>query len=63
LRLIGELEKGVPVSVTENWSRQLPVITKAGDFGKPETLLTCSKFLHSTDRGLNGPRETREVYR
>jgi len=47
LRLIGELEKGVPVSTTEDWSRQLPVITKAGDFGRPETLLHCAQFLHS----------------
>jgi D-threonate/D-erythronate kinase len=48
LRLIGELEKGVPVSTTEDWSRQLPVITKAGDFGRPETLLHCAEFLRQT---------------
>jgi uncharacterized protein YgbK (DUF1537 family) len=48
LRLIGELEKGVPVSTTEGWNRKLPVITKAGDFGKPETLLHCSEFLRQT---------------
>jgi 4-hydroxythreonine-4-phosphate dehydrogenase len=53
LRLVGELERGIPVSITENWSRQLPVITKAGDFGNAETLLNCSQFLHGTDRNLN----------
>lgn len=50
LRLIGELESGVPFSVTENWSRHLPVLTKAGDFGKPQTLLHCQRFLHGLDR-------------
>jgi 4-hydroxythreonine-4-phosphate dehydrogenase len=50
LRLRGELERGVPFSVTENWVRQLPVITKAGDFGSPETLLRCAQFLHSGTR-------------
>ena len=27
---------------------------EAGDFGKPETLLHCSRFLHSADRTFNG---------
>ena len=48
LRLLGEVETGVPVAVTEQWSRSLPVITKAGDFGQPETLLHCARFLHRT---------------
>jgi uncharacterized protein YgbK (DUF1537 family) len=52
LRLIGELEKGIPISVMENWSRQLPVVTKAGDFGNPQTLLKCSQFLHNNQ--VNG---------
>jgi 4-hydroxythreonine-4-phosphate dehydrogenase len=52
LHLLGELERGIPVSMTENWSRQLPVITKAGDFGKPDALLKCSQFLHSADLPL-----------
>ena len=46
LRLFGELEKGIPVSMTENWTKPLPVITKAGDFGGPDALLECSRFLH-----------------
>jgi uncharacterized protein YgbK (DUF1537 family) len=54
LRLLGELERGVPISTTEEWSRQLPVITKAGDFGRPETLLHCAEFLHSSQlKGAN----------
>jgi D-threonate/D-erythronate kinase len=48
LRLRGELEKGVPISTTEGWSRKLPVITKAGDFGRPETLLHCTEFFRQT---------------
>jgi uncharacterized protein YgbK (DUF1537 family) len=49
LRLIEELERGVPVSMAEDW-RRLPVITKAGDFGSPDTLLRCAQFLHSGTR-------------
>lgn len=61
LRLLGELERGIPVSVTENWSRQLPVITKAGDFGNSEALLNCRQFLHSAGRNLHQSLETRKV--
>jgi uncharacterized protein YgbK (DUF1537 family) len=50
LRLVGEPETGVPFSVTANWSRHLPVLTKAGDFGNPQTLLHCQRFLHGLDR-------------
>jgi len=50
LRLIKELEPGLPFSITENWSRRLPVITKAGDFGNSQTLLHCRQFLRDLDR-------------
>jgi 4-hydroxythreonine-4-phosphate dehydrogenase len=50
LRLVKELEPGLPFSITENWSRRLPVITKAGDFGNPQTLVHCRQFLHDLDR-------------
>jgi uncharacterized protein YgbK (DUF1537 family) len=50
LRLLKELEPGLPFSITENWGRQLPVITKAGDFGNSQTLLHCQQFLHDLDR-------------
>lgn len=61
MRLIGELERGIAVSTTDTWSRQLPVITKAGDFGKSETLLNCWQFLHNTDQSLHSPRDNRKV--
>jgi uncharacterized protein YgbK (DUF1537 family) len=50
LRLVKELEPGLPFSITENWSRRLPVITKAGDFGNPQTLVHCREFLRTLDR-------------
>ena len=55
LRLLGELEKGIPVSVTESWSRALPVITKAGDFGGPDALLKGSRFLHAEELRIDSP--------
>jgi D-threonate/D-erythronate kinase len=55
LRLIGEVEKGVPVSIAENWTRPLPVITKAGDFGTPETLLDCRRFFRSGGHFIGHP--------
>jgi uncharacterized protein YgbK (DUF1537 family) len=62
LRLLGELEKGIPVSITENWLRPLPVITKAGDFGGTDALLKCSHFLHRNERHLNSPLESGKVH-
>jgi D-threonate/D-erythronate kinase len=61
LRLLGELERGIPVSITETWNRQLPVITKAGDFGSPDTLLKCSQFLHNAKMSLDSPHDQRKV--
>ena len=40
LRVVGEVETGVPILVAEGSG--LPVVTKAGDFGSPETLLRCA---------------------
>jgi 4-hydroxythreonine-4-phosphate dehydrogenase len=53
LRLIKELEPGLPFSITESWSRRLPVITKAGYFGNPQTLVHCRQFLRELDRSGN----------
>jgi len=47
LRLIGEVESGLPFSVTSGWSRELPVITKAGAFGNRDSLLRCLPFLRA----------------
>jgi len=38
LRLVGEIEPGVPLAVAPLAGRDLPVVTKAGAFGTPETL-------------------------
>ena len=45
LRLVSELEPGVPLSVTEGWG-PVPVITKAGAFGTVDTLRHCHAVLH-----------------
>jgi D-threonate/D-erythronate kinase len=50
LRVVGEFEPGMPLLVTEGWSRALPVLTKAGAFGDPETLVRSWKFLSTLDR-------------
>ena len=47
LRLIRELEPGLPLSLSEGWQRPLPVITKAGAFGHPATLLHCLQALNA----------------
>ncbi len=47
LRVIEELEPGLPVSLVEGWRRPLLVITKAGAFGTPNTLVRCIEFLQS----------------
>ena len=44
LRLVSEVEPGVPLSVTEG-RVALPVITKAGAFGDSQTLLRCRAAL------------------
>ena len=46
LRLVGEVEPGVPLSVTEG-ARRLPVVTKAGAFGRPDTLVHCRAALRA----------------
>jgi D-threonate/D-erythronate kinase len=61
LRLHGELEKGIPISITENWNRPLPVITKAGDFGGTDALLKCSQFLHSGNQHIAAPHDSGRV--
>ena len=50
LRLLGEVEAGLPFSVTDFWLRPLPVITKAGAFGSPQGLIRCRQFLRELER-------------
>jgi D-threonate/D-erythronate kinase len=61
LRLSGELERGIPISITENWRRPLRVITKAGDFGGADALIHCSRYLHAEDPRLTSPCQTGKV--
>ena len=60
LRLLGEVEPGLPWSVTEGWRRALIVLTKAGSFGTPGALLHCRDFLRDLERGtvIPGPPRT-----
>jgi D-threonate/D-erythronate kinase len=50
LRLLGEVEAGVPFLVADRWVRSLPVITKAGAFGSPQALIRCREFLRGLER-------------
>jgi 4-hydroxythreonine-4-phosphate dehydrogenase len=50
LEVLGEVETGVALSRPVNWSRNIPVITKAGGFGTPETLVHCRRFLQDLKR-------------
>ena len=47
LQVIGEVEAGLPFSITSGWHRELPVLTKAGAFGDRETFLRCREFLNA----------------
>lgn len=51
LQIVGEVEPGLPCSLAAGWRRELPVLTKAGSFGTPETLLRCRQFLQSLGHG------------
>lgn len=44
IRLAGEVEPGVPFGTVEGW-RNLPIVTKAGAFGSPQTLVRCRAAL------------------
>ncbi len=46
LQLVGEIELGVPLAVTRG-TRQFPVVTKAGAFGRPDTLIHCRAHLRA----------------
>jgi uncharacterized protein YgbK (DUF1537 family) len=53
LQMVGEVEAGLPYSVARIGNRSLPVLTKAGAFGSPETLMRCWDFLNLLERGGN----------
>ena len=50
LRVLGEVEPGLPFSVADCWKHPLPVITKAGAFGSPRALIRCREFLQGIER-------------
>ncbi|MGI4950998.1 MAG: four-carbon acid sugar kinase family protein [Janthinobacterium lividum] len=56
LHLVGEIEPGVPLSHTEG-GRRLPVVTKAGAFGHPDTLLRCRAVLRAGSSSSPLPME------
>jgi uncharacterized protein YgbK (DUF1537 family) len=45
IRLLGEVEPGVPLGTVEGW-HNLPIVTKAGALGTPQTLVHCRAALH-----------------
>ena len=53
LRLLGEIEPGLPYSVVEGWKRSLMVITKAGGFGTSESLLRARDFVRGRSVSVN----------
>jgi 4-hydroxythreonine-4-phosphate dehydrogenase len=59
LRLLGEVEPGLPWSVAEGWRRPLILLTKAGSFGTPGTLLDCRNFLRNLERATVIPEQPR----
>lgn len=52
LRILGEVEAGMPFAMADGWVRPLPVITKAGAFGSPQALIRCREFLRELERAL-----------
>ncbi len=64
LRLVGEIEPGVPLSVTEG-AADLPVVTKAGAFGRPTPSSTaapsCVAGSHASRPYPEQPGMTRPV--
>ncbi len=50
LRMLGEVEPGLPYSVTEGWRRNLVILTKAGGFGNAGTLVRCREFVDNMRR-------------
>ena len=54
LRLHGQIEAGVPLALTEG-GQAMPVVTKAGAFGRDDTLLRCRAVLHDGRLPLPAP--------
>jgi D-threonate/D-erythronate kinase len=50
LQVMGEVENGLPFSITSGWHLEMPVLTKAGAFGDRETFFRCREFLNGLVR-------------
>jgi uncharacterized protein YgbK (DUF1537 family) len=46
LRIVDEIEPGVPMSISEG-AQRMPVVTKAGAFGSPDALVKARAALHA----------------
>lgn len=46
-QLLGEVEPGLPYAITQCAGRDVLILTKAGGFGTPDTLIRCREFLRS----------------
>ena len=51
LQVVAEVEPGLPCSIATVGEFGMPVLTKSGSFGRPESLLNCLEFLHNLERG------------
>jgi 4-hydroxythreonine-4-phosphate dehydrogenase len=60
LHLLGEVEPGVPIGLADA-GRLIPVVTKAGAFGKPETLQRCRAALKRLIRPAPEPPAKRGI--
>ena len=61
LRVLDEVEAGLAFCVAGGWMRPLPVLTKAGGFGSPDTLIHCRKFLRRLERSSGQTQSRSEV--
>ena len=47
MRLVGEVEPGLPYSIARHTGGEILILTKAGGFGTRETLMRCRDFLRA----------------
>lgn len=59
IRVLGEVEPGLPFSVAEGWTQPLPILTKAGGFGQRDTLVGCREFMRALKRSSQRSEQQR----
>jgi 4-hydroxythreonine-4-phosphate dehydrogenase len=47
MRVLGEVEPGLPYSIARSGKRKIVILTKAGGFGTRDTLVRCREFIRS----------------